>query len=173
MPLDELSRETIEAFRSYVEDSVAIDDRYEPAERHDREDESMLATRFAAGPACWFEVVVRPLIPQIRVGFLTNDRQESEEIVQAVRDSDQSIEAFVGLAFGEAGLDWKEPPVEHYDEGDGYFHFATPLDLDELRDVDLDEIRAKTLRMLDGYLIAFGPAIEQGELGAEDEEDED
>ncbi|UCC29077.1 MAG: hypothetical protein JSU86_12835 [Phycisphaerales bacterium] len=159
MPLDELSREKIEDFRTYIEDSVATDDRYGPAQRHDQEDESTLAMRFEAGPSCWFEVVVRPMIPQIRVGFVTDDPMISEEIEQAIQESGGSMEQFVGLGFGEAGLDWGDPPVEHFDEGGEHFYFATALELDEVPDVDLTEIRNKTLRMLEGYLIAFGPAI--------------
>lgn len=159
MPLDELSREKIEDFRTYIEDSVATDDRYGPAQRHDQEDESTLTTRFEAGPSCWFEVAVRPMIPQIWVGFLTSDGWINEEIEQAIEDSGGSMEKFVGLGFAEAGLDWADPPVEHYREGDEYSYFGTPLELDEVPDVDLTEVRNKTLRMLEGYLIAFGPAI--------------
>ncbi|MGB2984608.1 MAG: hypothetical protein WBE26_01885 [Phycisphaerae bacterium] len=163
MPLDEQSRETVEAFREYVEDAVAIDDRYGPVQRDDWEDESTLATWFEAGPSCWFQIVVHPMIPQIRVGFLTDDPSISEELEQAIQESGDTLEAFVELGFREAGLDWKEPPVERYREGDEHICFATPLELDELADLDLDEIRNKTLRMLEGYLIAFGPAIIEGE----------
>ena len=159
MPLDELSRDKIEAFRNYIEDSVSNDDRYGPAERHDRDDSSTLATRFGVGPSCWLEVAVRPMIPQIRVGFLTDDRWKSEEVEQAVQDSGDTIQKFVEAGFQEAGLDWKSPVVEHCREGEEYFYFATALDVDELADLDLQEVRDKTLRMLEGYLIAFGPAI--------------
>ena len=159
MPLDELSRERIDAFRDYIEASVSNDDRYGAAYRCDREDESMLATRFEVGPSCWFEVILCPMVPQIRVGFLTNDRLTSEEVEQAIQESDGTMEQFIELGFAEAGLDWKNPVVEHYSEGEEYFYFSTPLALDELPDLDWPEVRNKTLRMLEGYLIAFGPAI--------------
>ena len=60
MPLTEQDRERIEAFRTFIADTVATDIRYGLSERHDRDDESTLATRFNPGPSCWFEVAVRP-----------------------------------------------------------------------------------------------------------------
>ncbi len=160
MTLEEAAMNTIEAFRQYIEDSVAIDDRYGVASRNDRADGSTPATRFAVGESCWFEVAVRPLIPQVRVGFVTRDRWKSEECEQAIQDSGESMGEFVGLGFGEAGLDWEEPPVEHYREGEADFYFATPLEVEDLVDLDTEEVRNKVLRMLEGYLIAFGSLIE-------------
>ena len=61
--------------------------------------------------------------------------------------------------FVEAGLDWKLPTVEHNSEPGQDCRFATPLEVEEPADLDTDEVRDKTLRMLEGYLIAFGPAI--------------
>jgi len=158
MPITEQDRTRIEKFRTFIEESAARDDRYGPARRMDREDGSTLATRFQASPKCWFEFAIRPLIPQIRVGFLTNDRWKSEECEQVIEDSGDEMNEYVGSAFEDAGLDWPEPPVEHYREGGEFFYFATPLKLDELADLDTDEVRDKTLRILEGYLIAFGPA---------------
>ena len=86
MAFSEEDHELIEAFRTYIEDSVANDDRYGVSNRLDRDDASTLATRFEATPTCWFEVALRPLIPQIRVAFLTNDRWLSEELEQAIQD---------------------------------------------------------------------------------------
>ena len=171
MPLDELSRGRIDTFRGYIEESVSNDERYGAAHRHDREDESTLATRFEFGPSCWFEVTLRPMIPQIRVGFLTDDRSRSEEVEQAIKKSDGTIEQFVEIGFMEAGLDWKDPVVERYCEGEDYFYFSTPLALDELGDLDWPEVRNKTLRMLEGYLITFGPAIAVEEEEEEEEEE--
>jgi hypothetical protein len=167
MPLSEQDRAMIEGFRTFVEESAARDDRYGPASRVDREDGSTLATRFQGSKSSWFEVAIRPLIPQVRVGFLTNDRWKSEECEQTIEDSGDTMNEFVGSAFEDAGLEWPEPPVEHYREGGEFFYFATPLKLDELADLDLQEVRDKTLRMLEGYLIAFGPAI-----AVEDESDD-
>ncbi|MBI4719506.1 MAG: hypothetical protein HY763_17050 [Planctomycetes bacterium] len=136
MPLNEQQRETIIAFREFVEDSVSADARYGVASRHDREDGSVLAVRFAAAP-----------------------RWKSEEAEQAIEDSGDTMSEFVEAGFDEAGLDWPDPPVEHFREGGEYFYFATSLNLDETGDLNLDATRDKVLRMLEGYLIAFGPAV--------------
>ncbi len=159
MALSEEQAYLIESFRVYVEDAVVADDRYGSVARHDREDDSTLALRFEAGAKCWFEVSVRPTVPQVRVSFLTNDRWKSEEIEQAIQDSGDSMEKFVGVGFEEAGLDWGAPPVEHDRQGDEFFFFATPLELEELGDLERQEIRNKVVRMLEGYLVAFGSAI--------------
>ena len=159
MSITDQQTEIVEAFRTFIEDGCAHDDRYGAAERNDREDGSTLATRFAAGESCWFEVAVRPMLPQLRVGFVTDDRWKSEEVEQAIQDSGDTMEEFVGIAFDEAGLDWEEPPVEHYRDGGTHFYFATPIELEHLGDLDEEKVRNKTLRMLEGYLIAFGPMI--------------
>lgn len=165
MPLTDEQHAAIESFRQYIEDTVSTDDRYGPASRHDRPDGSILASRFEVAPKCWFEVAVRPLIPQVRVGFLTNDRWISEGAEEAIESSGDTMNEFVESGFDEAGLDWPEPPVEHFREAGEFFYFATPLVLDELADLGGDEVRDKVLRMLEGYLIAFGPAlpVEEGE----------
>ncbi len=172
MPLTDDEREQIAAFRTYIADAVGNDDRYGEAIKCDREDESTLAMQFEAGPSCWFEIALRPSIPQIRVGFLTDDRWRSEEVEQAIQDSGDTMEEFVEVGFEEAGLPWEEPPVEHYRDSGKYFYFATPLALEDLFELEQDVIRNKVLRMLDGYLIAFGPALE-AEAAVEGEEDED
>jgi hypothetical protein len=174
MALDETSRETIDAFREYIEGAVAGDERYGDLVRADREDESTLASRFRVG-ACWLELAVRPFVPQVRVGVLTDDRWKSEEIEQGIQDSGDTMEEFVELGFSEAGLDWSEPIVEHYREGGKYFYFATPLDIEEIPDLAWEEPRNKVLRMLEGYLVAFGPFLEGDEedTAEEDEDDEE
>ncbi len=172
MPLNDEQREQIAAFRTYIADAVANDDRYGEAVRCDRDDESTLAMWFEAGPSCWFEVALRPSIPQVRVGFLTDDRWRSEEVEQAIQDSGDTMEEFVEVGFDEAGLPWENPPVEHYRESGKYFYFATPLALDDLEDLDQESLRNKVLRMLEGYLIAFGPVLD-AEAGPEDDEEEE
>lgn len=158
MPLDEVSIEAIESFRRYIEDSVAPDDRYGPSQRLDQDDDSTLAVRFEAGSSCWFEVAVCTSAPRVLVGFLAADPVMSEEIERELRDSGESLTRIVGAAFGEAGLDWPEPPVERVGAEGDPLHLVTAFDLDELPDVDRPEVLGKTLRMLEGYLLAFGPA---------------
>ncbi|MEK6799694.1 MAG: hypothetical protein AABZ12_12065 [Planctomycetota bacterium] len=159
MPISDDDRDRIEAFRVFVEDATAGDDRYGEPSRDDRDDGSMLATRFAVAPNCWLEVGLGPMIPQVRVGVVTTDRWKSEEMEELIESSGDSMEEFVGAGMSEVGLDWEAPPVEHYREAGQYFYFATPLKLDELRDLESDAVRDKTLRMLEGYMIAFGPIL--------------
>lgn len=165
MALNDEQRAIIETFRAYIEDSVTADDRYGAKSRLDRPDESILASRFEAAPKCWFEVAIRPMIPQVRVGFLTNDRWISEGAEEAIEGSGDTMNEFVESGFDDAGLDWANPPVEHFRESGEFFYFATPLSLDELAELNGDTVRNKVLRMLEGYLIAFGPAlpVEDGE----------
>ncbi len=158
MPFDEVNNEAIESFRRYIEDSVATDDRYGPSQRVDQDDDSTLAVRFEAGLSCWFEVAACTSAPSVRVGFLATDPTTSGEIEQEIRDSGAGLTQIVGAAFGEAGLDWTEPPVERVGAEGDPLHLVTTFELDELSDLDRPEVLGKTLRMLEGYLLAFGPA---------------
>ena len=162
MPLSESDRDCIESFRTYIQETVATDDRYGQAERNDAKDQATLATRFMEGPSCWFEAAVRPAAKEIRVGFFTMDAAINDECLAVIAESGVSPEQFVGEAFGEIGLDWSEPPVEQGKDS-GTFFFATPVTLDELADLETDEVRDRTLRMLEGYLLAFGPVLGAGE----------
>lgn len=159
MPLNEDQSRWCKDFRDYIEDSAATDERYGPIQRQDRDDQSLFASRFEMAPKCWLEVALRPFIPQVRIGFLTTDRWKSEDAESMIEDSGDSMSEFVGVGFNDAGLDWDEPPVEHFREAGQFFYFATPLEIEDLRELESDEIRNKTLRMLEGYLIAFGPTM--------------
>ena len=173
MPLSEEDRLMVDAFRDYVQGFVEADDRYGAATRHDAEDESNLPIRFDAGEYWWLEVAVRPFVPEIRVGILTTDRTWCEDVAEDIKDADETPSSFLAAGFREAGLDWPDPQVDRFDENGATFHFATSLPLDELGDIDWKEFRDKTVRMLEGYLIAFGPAIIVAEAeDAEDEQDE-
>lgn len=151
---EELNR--IDAFRDYIEDTVATDDRYGSPVREDSD--SSFASRFHEGTSCWFEVAVLPAAKQVRVGFFTTDAAINTDCEQVIAESGETSTRFVGLAFEEAGLEWETPAVEHGKQGNASF-FATPLTIDDALELDSDEIRDKTIRMLEGYLIAFGPAI--------------
>lgn len=165
MALTEDQRARVDSFRTFVEESCVTDERYGEVSRLDREDESLLACRFAAAPHCWLEVALRPMIPQVRVGFVTDDRWKSEEAEDLIESSGDSMNEFVEMGFSEAGLDWNEPPVEHFREAGQFFYFATPLEIESLDELERDEIRSKTLRMLEGYLIAFGGILSVPEEG--------
>jgi hypothetical protein len=155
MTLNDDQRRGIAEFRAWIESHVGTGSRLGRPERHDREDESTLATRWPAGENLWYEVAVRPLLPQLRVGILTADRWKSEELEQKIEDSGDTMSEFVELGFETAGLEWPAPPVEHYREQARYFYFATPLDLTRLEDIWDEAIRRKVLQMLEGYYHAF------------------
>ena len=165
MALSEEDRKLIDTFRDYLEGEATADERYGEPTRHDREDESVLATRFAAGPSSWFEVAVHPVALQVRVGFATSDPATSDEVVQAIQESGETMEKFVEGGFRDAGLNWPNPPVEHSSTEDGCHYFVTSLAIVDVVDLEMREVRRKVPRMLEGYLIAFGPAVV-----AEDEE---
>jgi hypothetical protein len=159
MPLTDEQLAYVAGFREYIEQSIADDDRYGELSRHDRPDGSLLASRFQMGEKCWLEIALRPFVPQIRIGFLTNDRWKSEEAEELIESSGDSMTEFVELGFSDAGLDWVNPPVEHFREAGEFFYFATPLDIDDLRELEGDEVRDKVQQMVEGFLLAFGAII--------------
>ncbi len=155
MPLTDEQWRRIEEFRGWIERHVSGNAQWGRFERHDREDASALATRWAAGEHLWYEVTLRPFLPQVRAGIVTDDRFKSEELKAKIKDSGDSMSEFLELGFETAGLEWPDPPVEHYREQAGYFYFATPLDLSDLADVSDEAVRRKVLQMLEGYYHAF------------------
>ncbi len=159
MPLSELDRRTIAEFREWFEGQLAGDRRFVGVERFDRPDESTLATRFAASERVWFELALRPLIPQVRAGILTDDRWKSEELEEAIEESGDTMVEFIEQGFADADLDWPEPPVEHYRDQGKFFYFATPLEIRSLTDLSDPHTRDKAKRMLEGYCHAFGHRV--------------
>lgn len=147
--------EFIEAFRTFMEQTIERDARFGRAVRDDRPDGSVLASRFEILPRLWLELVLRPAIPQLRAGLVTDDRWLNEELEEAIEETGDSMAEFVELGFDEAGLDWPEPVVEHYRDQGKYFCFASALELESLGHLDRQEIRDKVRRMLLGYFAAF------------------
>lgn len=160
MAITEQQQSLVEDFRSWIESKVQADENFGDGERVDREDGSTLATRFKDDDHVWYEVAVRPLLPQVRVGILTDDRWRSEDFEQMIEDSGDTMQEFVELGFETADLEWVEPPVEHYREHGQYFYFATPLDLESLDQIEAEPIREKILKMLEGYRLAFSGETE-------------
>lgn len=174
MPLSEEERDMVDAFREYLQGTVAADDRYGTVTHADSDDGAVFAIRFEANSICWFEVAVEVSIPRIRVGFLTTDESLGAEAEEVIQDSGETLQSHVGESFRHAGLDWVDPPVERIQREGEYFCYATPLPIDEIPDLEWDDVRGKVVRMLEGYLIAFGPAIEVADHDDDDEdEDED
>jgi len=170
MPLSEEERDMVDAFREYVQDAVAADDRYGPVTHADGDD-AVFAVRFEASSTCWFEVAIEASIPRIRVGFLTTDEFLGAEAEEVIEDAGETLQSHVGEGFRHAGLDWSEPPVERIQLEGEYFCYTTPLPIDEIPDLEWDDVRGKVVRMLEGYLIAFGPAIEVADHEDDDEDD--
>lgn len=161
MPISASDRERVEQFRATIESRQATGGPGRSVTREDRPDGSYLASRFAVGEKLWLELAVRPMIPQVRAGIMTDDRWLSEELEQVIEDSGDSMPEFVELGFEEAGLDWPAPLVEHYRDQGKYFYFATALELKSLADLADAGLIDRACRMLDGYYQAFRPAIEK------------
>lgn len=161
MPLSDAQRQLIREFRDWFDRALKDDARFGPPIRDDRADESTLASRWptAQNPRVWLEVAVRPFLPQVRVGILTDDRWKSEEFEEKIEESGDTMNEFVGLGFEESGLDWEEPPVEHYRDQGTYFYFATPLEIASLAGLAEDAVRIRARQMLDGYFHAFGKYV--------------
>lgn len=156
----EQERAMIDAFLEFIAGTVAEDDRYGPMTRWDRADGSVVAIRFDSGPSQWFEVAITPEQAEIRVGFVTSDPSIRDEIAEGIKESGEPLSRLVEAGFVDAGLAWPDLPVEHYQEENGDFHYAVPIVLEYFDDLDGSAIRDKTARMLEGMLVAFGPAIE-------------
>jgi hypothetical protein len=154
-------RDKVESFRVHLETALAGDGRFAGSHRHDREDGSTLATRWSSSvnEHVWFEIAVRPLIPPVRVGILTDDRWKSEDLEGKIEESGDTMSEFVEMGFHEAGLEWLEPTVEHFREEMKYFYFATAFELRDLEEMADSAIRDKARQMLEGYYHAFGPFL--------------
>lgn len=162
MVITAAQRDLVDSFRSSFEDAFARDERFKTPARHDRPDGSTLAVRWptAANEHVWLEIAVRPLIPQVRVGILTDDRWKSEDFEEKIEESGDTMSEFVEMGFEEAGLTWLDPPVEHYREDRTFFYFATAVELPRLDDLATPAVREKARQMFEGYFHAFGPYLE-------------
>ncbi|MCO6438239.1 MAG: hypothetical protein J5J06_14185 [Phycisphaerae bacterium] len=174
MALSGDDRMSIDEFREYIEDAVAADERYGAAMRWESPDGSVLSSRFDAESDCWFEVAVLPTALTVQVGLLTTDADREAEIKQAISEMEGGASAMLGESFADAGLDWPDPPIEIGRSPDGAFCVFTTAALDEIADLDSSEVRDRAVRMLEGYLIAFGTLLEPlDEFETVDEEEEE
>ena len=163
MPLSGPERSSVETFRLRCERQLAGRGRIGQPARDDRPDESVLATRFPLADRIWLELTVRPFVPQVRAGIVTDDRWKNEELEERIEESGDTMSEFVEMGFEEAGLEWIGPPVEHYRDQGRYFCFATGLELRSLADLAEEATFDRLARMLDGYYRAFLPGIERME----------
>ncbi len=161
MKLAEKDRELIETFRRGFEKRYESDERFRRILRDDRADGSSLASRFEVADHLWLELVVRPFIPQLRAGIVTDDRWKNEDLEDKIEESGDTMSEFVELGFEEAGLEWLDPPVEHYREAGKFFCFSTAIELPGLSALRDEKTLDRISRMLEGYWHAFRPAIEK------------
>lgn len=161
MAITTAMHDLVEGFHAHLETSLKGDGRFKGSSRHDREDGSTLAIRWpsSVNEHVWFEIAVRPLIPQVRVGVLTDDRWKSEDFEEKIEESGDTMSEFVEMGFHEAGLEWLEPTVEHYREEMKYFYFATAFEISDLKELADSAVRTKAKQMLEGYYLAFGPFL--------------
>lgn len=155
MPLTEEQRRYVDDFRRWIESALSEGTRFGKVQREDREDASTLAARWPHDQDVWFEVALRPFLPQVRVGVVTTDRWKSEELEQMIEDSGDTMQEYVEAGFDAVDLEWPEPPVEHYRDQGRYFYFATPLDLKDVSQLADESVRDKVRLMFEGYYRAF------------------
>ena len=153
--LDDRHRDVMDAFRAWIESAAEGELGLTGGRRYDRRDERTLATHWPANGHLWYEIAVLPFLPQVRVAMVTDDPYRSRDFERMIEDSGNTRREFVALGFRTAGLDWREPPVEHYCERGTRFFFATPLDLDTIDRLAEAALREKVLKMLAGYRHAF------------------
>ena len=143
-------------FRGRVEQRVNEGGRFGNPVWSDREDGSTLTTRWPLTEDLYLEVTIRPLLPQVRVGIVTDDRWKSEEIEQSVQDSGDNMAEFLEVALAEVGLDWEDPPVEHYRHEGRWFSFITPIELQSLDDLATRELKDRVTHLIEGYANSYG-----------------
>ncbi len=164
MPLSDSDRRRITAFREEFERAAAGDARFSGFERKDRDDDSWLATHFEVAPRIWLELLIRPFVPEVRAGIVTDDRWRNEELEEKIEESGDTMEEFVEMGFEEAGLDWIDPPVQHRREHGTHFVFATAIELSALSQLDEPPTRERLQKMFNGYYAAFRGAIEKARV---------
>lgn len=166
MPLSDGDRKLISAFRDAFERKYAGDARFSGVVREDRPDESYLTSRFAVADRVWLEMTIRPLIPQVRAGIVTDDRWRNEDFEERIEETGDTMSEFVELGFDEAGLEWPNPPVEHFRESGKYFCFLTPFEIGSLAELN-GPAGDRLTRVFEGYYEAFRRAIEKMKVAAE------
>lgn len=159
MPLSIDDREEIQSFLSYVEDALVDDDRYGTTHRHEGKGDTPCALRFAATDKCWFEVDVDPSNRKAYVGLCTNDSETFTEITQEITESELTPTSLLEHALQGMGHHSQQITVDRFSGSDNMAGYRSPIELDELRELGRDDIRNQTLRILEAYLIAFGPAL--------------
>lgn len=166
MGLSDADRKLIAAFRDGFERRYAGDERFSGVTRDDRPDESYLTSRFAVADHVWLEMTIRPFIPQVRAGIVTDDRWRNEDLEERIEETGDTMSEFVELGFDQAGLEWPAPPVEHFREAGRFFCFLTPLEIAAPAELN-GPAAARLTKVFEGYYEAFRAAIEKMKVAAE------
>lgn len=166
MALSGHDKTLIADFRARVRGRFSGDARVTAVQELDRDDWSTLSTRFQVAPRLWLEAALRPNLPQLRAGILTDDRWTNEELEEKIEESGDTMPEFVEMGFEEAGLEWVQPTVEHYRDQGVYFCFATALEIKSLEELRSEAVFDKFCRMIEGYARAFGAAIRKANAAA-------
>lgn len=145
-------RVQVEAFRQRLEPAVTERLKGIACEHDDRDDGRTLTTRWAVQPRFWLELTIRPTLPQVRVGLLTDDRLRFRDLRGMIEASGYTLNEYVAMSFASEGLIWPDPPVEYYHESGRRFCMASALDLREPADLAQDVTREQSLQMAAGYL---------------------
>lgn len=159
MPLSDSDRQIITEFRERFAATYGADARFHGVQAEDRGDDALLASRFQVADHLWLELAIRPFIPQVRVGIVTDDRWKNEDLEDKIEESGDTMAEFVEMGFEEAGMEWIDPPVEHFREQGRYFCFTTPVELDSIARLSEPATQRKLELMFEGYYQAFKPAI--------------
>lgn len=160
-----LSSPAVESFRKGIEQAAGMIPGFGDLWREDRPDGAALASRFAVAPRVWIELVIRPQVPQVRAGIMTDDRWRNEELEEAIEETGDSMGEFVELGFDEVGLEWRNPIVEHYRDQGKYFCFSTAVDLQDPAEFSDSSLNRRVTLLLRGYFEAFRTAIERMNKG--------
>lgn len=155
------STNVITEFRHTIESAAGQLAGFGEMSREDRADGSTLTSRFEVAKRIWIEMVIRPGIPQVRAGIMTDDRWLNEELEEAIEETGDTMPEFIESGFDEVGLEWREPVVEHYRDQGKYFVFATAFEPASLDDLSKPATVDKTLKMLRGYYEAFRKVVQR------------
>ncbi len=159
MQLSAADRQRIQQFRQRLTDHYAGDPRVLAVSSEDRPDDSTLSTRLQVSEHIWLDLTIRPFLPHLRGGIMTDDRWANEELEEAIEETGDEMGEFIEASFDAVGLEWKNPLVEHYRDQGKYFYFATAHDLGSLARIDAPETFERARLMIEGYYDAFASRI--------------
>ncbi len=130
----------IEQFQRWLEESYAGDERFHDVTRASAAGADA-GVRLEVAPGSYYEVLVRPAVPDVRVGYLTIDR--------ALNDS---LDELMEVELDDRG----EPPaaMEHFFERPA-FCYVTSLPLAAPEALSSPELRGRIQHLIDASYVLF------------------